>query len=49
VKVVSNATTVIALAKICLLDLIKEILGTIYIPPKVMNEILVLEKEGYEK
>ena len=48
-KVVSNATAIIALAKICLLRLLKEIFGTIYVPPKVMNEILVPGKEGYEK
>ena len=48
-RVVSNATPIIALAKICLLKLLTEIFGTIHVPPKAMDEILVPRKERYEK
>ncbi len=48
-KVVSDSTCIISLAKIKRLKILKELFGEILIPKAVYNEIYHPEKEGFEE
>ena len=47
--VVSNSSVIIALARICRLDLLKKLFGRILVPEAVWREIIVRGKPGSEK
>jgi uncharacterized protein len=46
---ISNATPLICLAKIKQLALLKKVVGTVFIPEAVRDEVLVKGKPGYEQ
>ena len=47
--VVSNSSVIIALARICRLDILKKLFGKIIVPEAVWREIAVEGKPGHEK
>ena len=47
--VVSNSSVIIALARICRLDLLEKLFGKILVPEAVWKEIAVEGKPGHEK
>ena len=47
--VVSNSSVIIALARICRLDLLEKLFGEILVPEAVWREIAVEDKPGHEK
>ena len=47
--IVSNSSTIIALAKICHLDLIEKLFKKVIVPEAVWKEVIVEGKPGREK